>query len=34
MTDKPTVLFVCYHNANRSQIAAGYLHDLAGDRVT
>ncbi len=33
MTDKPTVLFVCLHNANRSQIAAGYLQQLAGDRV-
>ena len=33
MTDKPTVLFVCNHNANRSQIAAGYLKQLAGNRV-
>ena len=33
MTEKPTVLFVCVHNAGRSQIAAGYLRDLAGDRV-
>ena len=33
MTDKPTVLFVCLHNANRSQVAAGYLRELAGDRV-
>ena len=33
MTDKPTVLFVCLHNANRSQVAAGYLRHLAGDRV-
>lgn len=33
MTDKPTVLFVCAHNANRSQIAAGYAQQLAGDRV-
>jgi protein-tyrosine-phosphatase len=30
---KPTVLFVCVHNAGRSQIAAGYLQALAGDRV-
>ena len=30
---KPTVLFVCHHNANRSQLAAGYLHHLAGDRI-
>jgi protein-tyrosine-phosphatase len=28
-----TVLFVCVHNAGRSQIAAGYLQHLAGDRV-
>jgi arsenate reductase len=33
MSDKPTVLFVCVHNAGRSQMAAGYLRDLAGDRV-
>lgn len=30
---KPTVLFVCVHNAGRSQMAAGYLTALAGDRV-
>jgi arsenate reductase len=30
----PTVLFVCVHNAGRSQMAAGYLRQLAGDRVT
>jgi arsenate reductase len=29
----PTVLFVCVHNAGRSQMAAGWLHELAGDRV-
>jgi len=29
----PTVLFVCVHNAGRSQMAAGYLRALAGDRV-
>lgn len=33
MTDKPAVLFVCVHNAGRSQMAAGYLSALAGDRV-
>jgi protein-tyrosine-phosphatase len=33
MTAKPTVLFVCVHNAGRSQMAAGYLQHLAGDRV-
>jgi arsenate reductase (thioredoxin) len=32
-TEKPTVLFVCVHNAGRSQMAAGYLRDLAADRV-
>jgi protein-tyrosine-phosphatase len=31
---KPTVLFVCVHNAGRSQMAAGYLEHLAGGRVT
>jgi len=31
---KPTVLFVCVHNAGRSQMAAGYLRHLAGDRVS
>ena len=30
---RPTVLFVCVHNAGRSQMAAGYLKHLAGDRV-
>ena len=34
MSDKKaTVLFVCVHNAGRSQMAAGYLQSLAGDRV-
>jgi arsenate reductase (thioredoxin) len=32
-TDVPTVLFVCVHNAGRSQMAAGYLRELAGDRI-
>ncbi len=31
--EKPTVLFVCVHNAGRSQMAAGWLQRLAGDRV-
>jgi len=31
--DIPTVLFVCVHNAGRSQMAAGYVRALAGDRV-
>lgn len=29
----PTVLFVCVHNAGRSQMAAGFLRHLAGDSV-
>lgn len=29
----PSVLFVCVHNAGRSQMAAGWLHHLAGNRV-
>jgi len=33
MTAKPTVLFVCVHNAGRSQMAAGWLNRLAGDRI-
>ena len=33
MSDKPSVLFVCVHNAGRSQMAAAYLTALAGDRV-
>jgi arsenate reductase (thioredoxin) len=30
---KPTVLFVCVHNAGRSQMAAAYLKELAGDQI-
>jgi arsenate reductase len=30
---RPTVLFVCVHNAGRSQMAAGYLQRLAADRI-
>lgn len=33
MSEKPTVLFVCVHNAGRSQMAAGYVRSLAGDRI-
>ena len=34
MTDRrPSVLFVCVHNAGRSQMAAGLLRQLAGDRI-
>ncbi len=32
-TTKPSVLFVCVHNAGRSQMAAGFLRDIAGDRI-
>jgi arsenate reductase len=32
-TAKPTVLFVCVHNAGRSQMAAGWLTRLAGDTI-
>jgi arsenate reductase len=31
--EKPSVLFVCVHNAGRSQMAAAWMHHLAGDRV-
>ncbi|WP_286691149.1 MULTISPECIES: arsenate reductase ArsC [unclassified Aeromicrobium] len=30
---RPTVLFVCVHNAGRSQMAAGFLRELGGDDV-
>ena len=30
---KPSVLFLCVHNAGRSQMAAGWLRHLAGDDV-
>jgi protein-tyrosine-phosphatase len=33
MADKPTVLFVCIHNAGRSQMAAGYMLALSGGAV-
>ena len=33
MTDSPSVLFVCVHNAGRSQMAAGYMKELSGGRV-
>lgn len=32
-TSRPSVLFVCVHNAGRSQMAAGYLTELAGGRI-
>lgn len=31
--ERPTVLALCVHNAGRSQMAAGWLRHLAGDRV-
>ncbi len=30
---RPTVLFVCVHNAGRSQMAAGWLASIAGERI-
>ena len=33
MIDSPSVLFVCVHNAGRSQMAAGYLNALSNGRV-
>lgn len=33
MTDKPVILFVCVHNAGRSQMAAGYARALSGGAV-
>ncbi|BDZ39454.1 arsenate reductase ArsC [Microbacterium suwonense] len=32
-TTPPQVLFVCVHNAGRSQMAAGFLRHIAGDRI-
>ena len=33
MSDKPTILFVCVHNAGRSQMAQAWVSHLAGDAV-
>ncbi|AQA22880.1 low molecular weight phosphotyrosine phosphatase family protein [Rhodococcus sp. MTM3W5.2] len=33
MATTPSVLFVCVHNAGRSQMAAGFLTHLAGDAI-
>ncbi|MCL9760217.1 arsenate reductase ArsC [Frankia sp. AiPa1] len=33
MSEKPSVLFVCVHNAGRSQMAAGWLNHLAAGRI-
>jgi len=30
---KPSVLFVCFHNAGRSQMAAGFLEHLGGQKL-
>ena len=32
-SDRPTALFLCVHNAGRSQMAAGWLRHLAGDQI-
>jgi arsenate reductase (thioredoxin) len=34
MSETPTVLYLCVHNAGRSQMAAGWTGHLGGDRVT
>ncbi len=33
MTEKPSVLYVCVHNAGRSQMGAAYTHHLSGGAV-
>ena len=33
MAEKPSVLFVCVHNAGRSQMAAGFLRELSGGKI-
>jgi len=33
VSEPTTILFVCVHNAGRSQMAAGFARDLGGDRV-
>jgi len=33
MSDRPTVLFVCVHNAGRSQMAAGWVSALSGGEI-
>ena len=33
MASRPSVLFVCIHNAGRSQMAAGFLRSLGGDAI-
>ena len=34
MKEKPQVLFVCVHNAGRSQMAAGFMEKLSNGKVT
>jgi protein-tyrosine-phosphatase len=33
MSEKKTIMFVCVHNAGRSQMAAGFMRELGGDRI-
>jgi arsenate reductase len=33
LSEKKTIMFVCVHNAGRSQMAAGFMRTLGGDRV-
>jgi protein-tyrosine-phosphatase len=33
MSSKKTIMFVCVHNAGRSQMAAGFMRELGGERV-
>lgn len=33
MSEKPSVLFVCVHNAGRSQMAAGFLRELSEGKI-
>jgi protein-tyrosine-phosphatase len=33
MSQKKTIMFVCVHNAGRSQMAAGFMREFGGDRV-
>lgn len=33
MSDRPAILFLCVHNAGRSQMAAGFAREMGGDHV-
>ena len=33
MSEKKTIMFVCVHNAGRSQMAAGFMRELGGENV-